>query len=291
MLQGSHTALVTPFKNKQVDYIAFKNLIEFQLENATDGLVLCGTTGETPALSDKEWQEIVYFGVTHVKKRVPVTVGCGSNNLDKSIGNIKKAADLGADYALCVTPYYNKATQNGLYNFFKEMADNSPLPIILYNIPGRSGVNMNASTTLRLAHDCKNIVAVKEASNSMETVTEIVLHAPANFSVLSGEDVLTLPILACGGRGVISVTANILPKKMHLLVESALNGDFSKAKELHLALYDINMRLFLEVNPAPVKEALALMGKIEREMRPPMYNLAEDNLILLKEALKEHALI
>jgi len=291
MLNGSYVALVTPFKNNEVDYTALENLIEFHLQKGTDGILFCGTTGESPSLAGDEKEQLVRFGLQKINKAVPVMMGTGTNNLQHTISATIKAQGWGVDLALVITPYYNKPTQEGMYNYFKIIAENTDIPIVIYNVPGRTGINMTSSTTLRLAHTCKNIIGIKEASGNLVQASEIVKGAPENFTVLSGEDALNLPLLSCGAQGVVSVTANIVPGKLHELVASYQKGKYKVTQELHLELLDLNLAMFLETNPIPVKEALHLMGKIEKEIRPPLTNLQETNLLKLKEVMQKHKLI
>ncbi len=292
MLKGSYVALVTPFKNNEIDYLALENLIKFQLENYTDGILLCGTTGEAPALAGDEKESLIRFAMKKIDKKVPVMVGTGSNNLHHTISMTLKAKKLGADYALVITPYYNKPTQKGLYNYFKAVAEKCPdVSIVIYNVPGRTGVDISAETTIKLANDFENIVGIKEASGNLDQITEIVMNTSENFSVMSGEDSLNLPIMSCGANGAISVTANIFPKEVHDLIYLASNGNFNSALSYHQYLYKMNKILFIETNPIPVKESLAMMKKINREFRPPMCEMTDDNLKKLENVLKEYKLI
>ncbi len=291
MLKGSYVALVTPFKNNEIDYNALEKLIDFHIENGTDGILLCGTTGESPALAGDEKERLVRFAVKKIDGRLPVMLGTGSNNVTHTISATARAKEWGADSALVITPYYNKPTQNGLYLHFKAVAENTDIPIVIYNVPGRTGVNITAETTIKLAEEFKNIVAIKEASGDLVQLSKIVRDAPAGFAVLSGEDALNYPILCCGGSGVISVTANIVPGMVHDLVEFTEKSKFTKARELHLKLLKLNNTMFIETNPIPVKESLHLMGLIERELRLPMCKLQDENLEILKVVLNEYKLI
>ncbi|RLC50594.1 MAG: 4-hydroxy-tetrahydrodipicolinate synthase [Candidatus Cloacimonadota bacterium] len=291
MLKGSYVALVTPFKNNEIDYNALEKLIDFHIENGTDGILLCGTTGESPALAGDEKERLVRFAVKKIDGKLPVMLGTGSNNVTHTISATARAKEWGADSALVITPYYNKPTQNGLYLHFKAVAENTDIPIVIYNVPGRTGVNITAETTIKLAEEFKNIVAIKEASGDLVQLSKIVRDAPAGFAVLSGEDALNYPILCCGGSGVISVTANIVPGMVHDLVEFTEKSKFTKARELHLKLLKLNNMMFIETNPIPVKESLHLMGLIERELRLPMCKLQDENLEILKVVLNEYKLI
>jgi 4-hydroxy-tetrahydrodipicolinate synthase len=291
MIDGSYVALVTPFKNNEVDYTALENLIEFHLNNSTDGILFCGTTGESPALAGDEKEQLVRFGLQKINKSVPVMMGTGTNNLHHTISATTKAQQMGIDYALVITPYYNKPNQEGLYRFFSTVAENCDIPLVIYNVPGRTGVNITSDTTLRLAHHHKNIVGIKEASGNLVQLSKIVKDAPEGFSVLSGEDALNLPILSCGGSGVVSVTANLVPKKMHDLVAFYQKGKFEKALAIHQELIRLNSVLFIDTNPIPVKEALHMMGLIEQEIRLPLYYLSEKNRDILAEVLQSYNLV
>ena len=291
MLKGSYVALVTPFKNNEIDYNSLEKLIDFQIENKTDGILFCGTTGESPALAGDEKERLVRFGLKKIDKRIPVMMGTGTNNLQHTISATTRAAEWGIDYALVITPYYNKPTQNGLYKYFKAVAENTEIPIILYNVPGRTGVNMLADTTIKLANEFSNIVGIKEASGDLDQLSRIVKYTEKDFAVMSGEDALNLPIMVCGGNGVISVTANILPRKLHDLVALCSKQKYADALEIHQELIEINEALFIETNPIPVKESLYLMKMIERELRSPLCFMETQNLITLTNLLKKYKLV
>jgi len=291
MLNGSFVALVTPFKNNEIDYTALEKLIEFHLRNQTDGILFCGTTGESPSLAGDEKEQLVRFGIQKIKKAIPVMMGTGTNNLHHTISSTIKAQEWGVDLALVITPYYNKPTQTGMYHFFSKVAQNTDIPIVIYNVPGRTGVNITSETVLKLATEHKNIIGIKEASGDLIQLSEIIRNAPTGFNVMSGDDALTLPILSCGGKGTVSVTANIVPQQIHNLVSNFKAGKFSEAMKIHLELLDLNKYLFIETNPIPVKETLHLMGMIEREMRLPLFYLKEENLETLKIVLKKYMLI
>ncbi len=291
MLKGAYVALVTPFKNNDIDYTALENLLDFHLKNNTDGILFCGTTGESPSLAGDEKERLLRFGLKKINKQIPVMMGTGTNNLHHTISATVKAQEWGVDYALVIIPYYNKPTQNGLYLHFKAVSENTDIPIVIYNVPGRTGVNMSAETTLKLAHEFKNIIGIKEASGDLVQLSYIVKDAPAGFAVMSGEDALNYPILCCGGSGVISVTANIVPAKIHDLVELISKGKIENARELHLELLELNQAMFIETNPIPVKESLHLIGMIERELRLPMCYLQDENLKKLKKVLIKYNLI
>ncbi len=280
MIKGSYVAMVTPFNNKAIDYPALEKLIEFQIASGTHGILLCGTTAEAPSYSADERDVLINHAVKVINKRVPVMVGTGSNNIDVTIKNTQKAIDFGADSALVITPYYNKPTQNGMLAYFTEIADNCDIPIVIYNVPGRTSVNMQAATTLKLAEKCTNIVAIKEASGDIGQATQILQNCPDDFTLLSGEDALNYPLLAIGGSGVISVTANVLPAHVSKLVDAVKNDNHALARTLHLNLLDMNQALFIETNPMPVKTMLAMMGFIKEEFRLP--------LCLMQIATREH---
>ncbi|MGE5445959.1 MAG: 4-hydroxy-tetrahydrodipicolinate synthase [Ignavibacteriales bacterium] len=291
MIHGSIVAIVTPFKNGKIDEKSLKDLIEFQIENGTHGIVPCGTTGESPTLSHEEHEYVVELTVKAVKKRIPVVAGTGSNSTEEAIRLTKFAEKVGADAALLVVPYYNKPTQEGLYIHFKQIASEVNIPIILYNIPGRSGVNMNPETIARLARDCKNIIGVKEASGSVQQASKILYLCGMDFILLSGEDALNFPLLTIGGRGFITVTANVAPRDVAELYNSYKRGEFNQARELHYKLFPLNEALFLETNPIPVKVALSVMGKVRDEFRLPLCSMSPGNLEKFKTALKEYGLI
>jgi 4-hydroxy-tetrahydrodipicolinate synthase len=291
MLKGSFVALVTPFKNNEIDYTALEELIDFHLANKTDGILFCGTTGESPSLAGDEKERLVRFGVKKIAGRVPVMVGTGSNNLNHTLAATAKARDWGADLALVITPYYNKPTQNGMYHYFAEIARQSSIPLVIYNVPGRTGINISAETTLKLAAEFDNIVAIKEASGDLVQVSEIVKAAPSGFSVLSGEDALNLAYMSCGAMGTVSVTANILPHQVHDLIQLALDGNYQAALKIHQQLLEINQNLFIETNPIPVKRALYKMGKISAELRLPLFKLSKANKEILDASLRDYNLI
>lgn len=291
MIHGSLVAIVTPFKNSRIDEDAFKKLIDFQIENGTHGIVPCGTTGESPTLSHEEHEYVIELAVKAVKKRVPVVAGTGSNSTKEAIRLTRFAEQIGADAALLVVPYYNKPTQEGLYLHFKQIASQVSIPIILYNIPGRSGVNMNPETIFRLARDCKNIIGVKEASGSLVQASKILSLCGMDFLLYSGEDALNFPLLAIGARGFITVTANVAPRDVADLYEHFARGDFEKARELHYKLLPLNEALFLETNPIPVKAALSMMDKITYEYRYPLCQMSDNNYSELRKALTDYGIL
>ena len=291
MIHGSIVAIVTPFRNGKVDEDALKNLIEFQIENGTHGIVPCGTTGESPTLSHEEHEYVIELTVQTVKKRVPVIAGTGSNSTKEAIRLTRFAKEIGADAALVVVPYYNKPTQDGLYLHFKQIAIQVDLPIILYNIPGRSGVNMAPETIARLAGDFKNIIGVKEAAGSIPQASKILQLCGMDFLVLSGEDALNFPLLAVGARGFISVTANIAPKDVADVYNLFSAGEFEKAKDMHYKLLPLNEALFIETNPIPIKAALSMMDKIKYEYRLPLSEMTEAHYQELKKTISDYGLI
>jgi len=291
MIEGSLVAIVTPFSNGNIDEKALEDLIEFQISSGTHGIVACGTTGESPTLTHSEHEHVIKLTVGIVKKRVPVIAGTGSNSTREAVSLTEFARRTGADASLLVVPYYNKPTQNGLYRHFREISSNVDMPHILYNVPGRTGVNLEAETTARLASDCKNIIGIKEASGSLSQATKIIQLCGKDFLLYSGEDSLNLPILSIGGRGFITVTANIVPDKVANLYEAYRNGDTEQAMKLHYYLSPLNEALFYESNPIPVKAALNLMGKISNEIRSPLCYISDSNLSRLKEVLKKADLI
>ena len=291
MIHGSLVAIVTPFKNGAIDEEALVNLIEFQIENGTHGIVPCGTTGESPTLSHEEHEHVIELTVKTVNKRVPVIAGTGSNSTKEAIRLTRFAEQAGADAALLVTPYYNKPTQEGLYQHFKHISAQTEIPLILYNIPGRAGVNIAPETIARLAGECKNIIGVKEASGSIAQASKTLHLCGMDFIVLSGEDALNYPLLAVGARGFITVTANIAPGDVAGLYESFAGGDIERAKELHYKLLPLNEALFIETNPIPVKAALSMMDLIKYEYRYPLCEMAPDHYDKLKSALSSYGLI
>ncbi len=291
MLQGSYVALVTPFKNGGIDYSALEALLEFQIENGTHGILLLGTTAETAALASDEKEALLLFALQKINRRVPVMIGTGTNNFSQTLVATKRAKELGADHALVITPYYIKPTQNGMHEYFKALAAKVDIPMVVYNVPGRTGVNLTAATMVKLARECPNIVGVKEASGNIVQATEIIRDAPEGFALMSGEDALNLPLLAIGAKGCISVTANVAPKLMSEHISSCLAGDFASAAKQHRHLQKLNGVMFIETNPIPAKEALHLMGLIELEFRLPICPLQDTNRETLRGVLTEYNLI
>lgn len=289
---GSGTAIVTPMNaDGSVNYDSFGKMIEFQIEGGTDCIIVCGTTGEASTLSHEEHLEVIRYCIDKVAKRIPVVAGTGSNCTETAIYLSKEAEKLGADGILVVTPYYNKATQNGLYGHFKAIADAVKIPMILYNIPGRTGCKMNPETIARLYNDVENIVAVKEASGDMSAVAKIANLTNGKMDIYSGNDDQVLPILSLGGKGVISVLSNVAPRETHEMVMSFLEGDTKKAIDLQLKYIPLIGALFSEVNPIPVKMALNLMGMNAGTLRMPLTDMEEKNTEKLAAEMKAVGLI
>jgi 4-hydroxy-tetrahydrodipicolinate synthase len=290
--QGSIVALVTPFRGDLVDEPKLRELVEWHVASGTDGIVPCGTTGESPTLSHDEHKRVVEIVVEAARGRVAVIAGSGSNSTAEAIDLTRHASRAGATGALVVNPYYNKPTQEGLYRHFRAVSEAVDIPIIVYNIAGRTAVNVETDTLARLVRDCPGIVGVKEASGSLDQMTQVILACGPDFSVLSGDDNLTLPLMSVGGRGVISVIANLVPRETAEMTHAALAGDWKQARELHLKLFPLSRAMFLETNPIPVKEAMAMMGKLaEPEFRLPMCRLGEANRPRLKAVLASLGLV
>lgn len=293
MFRGVFTAIITPFKSSgEVDEDALKKLIDFQIENKIDGIVPCGTTGESPTLSHEEHDRVIELTVKHVNGRVPVIAGTGSNSTDEAIRLTKNAKESGVDGVLLVNPYYNKPTQKGLYLHFKAIADAVDIPCVVYNIKGRTAINVETPTLVELMNDCKNIIAVKEASGDLEQMKDVIANRKNDFSVLSGDDNMTLKLIEAGGDGVISVASNIVPDKMVEMVHAALDDNMEKARELEKELEDLFRVEFIETNPIPIKTALAMQGKCEEVFRLPMCELEKpEHREELKKVLEKMELI
>ena len=290
MFQGSMVALVTPFKDGRVDEPTLRELVEFHINNGTDALVPCGTTGESPTLSHDEHRRVIELTIEAANRRVAVVAGTGSNSTAEAIDLTRYAKQAGADGALLVLPYYNKPTQAGLIAHCRAVADAAELPLILYNIPGRTGINMLPETLEALA-DHPYIVGMKEATGNLEQMTRDIVLCGDRLSFLSGDDTLTLPLLAVGGRGVISVVANIVPRDVADLTHAFLGGDWKRAREIHLRLFPLCQAMFYETNPIPVKTAMALLGMIDGELRLPLCLMSESNLNRLKAAMRAYGLL
>lgn len=291
MFNGSIVAIVTPFKNGKVDEKKLRDLIEFQIKNGSSGIVPCGTTGESATLSFDEHDRVIEITIEQVKKRVPVIAGTGSNSTQEAIMLTKHASQAGADASLQVSPYYNRPTQKGLYEHFKTIANAVDIPIVLYNIASRTGINIEPETIARLSSDCKNIVGVKEASGNLDQMSRIKALCGEKFDLISGDDSLTLPVLSIGGTGIISVVANIVPKDVANLVSEFQKGNIKKAREIHYRLSPLIKAVFLETNPIPVKTAMGLLGMCEPDLRLPMCEMLPENLEKLKKALKDYGLL
>ncbi len=290
--RGTATAIVTPFKKDgSLDESALRKLVDWQIENGVEGLVPCGTTGENPTLSDDEQHRVIEIVIEQANRRATIIAGAGSNDTQKTVKLAKFAERAGADYALVVGPYYNKPTQEGYFQHFKTVGDSVNIPIIIYNVPGRTGGNIEPATILRLAENVKNIAGVKEASGNMGQIMEIAKNKPDGFSLLSGDDALTLPLMAVGGDGCISVVANEVPREFSELVRCCLKGQWNEALQLHNRLLDLMNVNFIESNPIPVKAALAMMGLIEEVYRLPMVRISDKNRERLRTVLAELKLI
>ncbi len=287
-LRGSIVAIVTPFLNSgEIDWDSFDKLIDFHLENNTDGIVVCGTTGETPTLTDEEDEALVARAVERIGGRIPIIAGSGSNSTQTAVEKTQKAKDLGADAALIVVPYYNKPTQKGIYNHYKTIAESVDIPIVLYNVPSRTGAGLNPETVVKLANDFDNIVAVKEAAGSLSNFTNIIANAPDGFLVYSGDDFLSSAANMLGADGCISVIANIIPADFHQLMKVSLEGDTVASRELFYQYQKLMDLCFIESNPIPIKTALAEMGFIKEVFRGPLCGMVEGNKQRLLDELKK----
>jgi 4-hydroxy-tetrahydrodipicolinate synthase len=290
MFKGSIVAIVTPFNNGRVDFEKLRELVEFQIEGGTDAIVPCGTTGESSTLDYDEHMDVIKTVIAQVKGRVPVIAGTGSNATQEAIELSQKAKEAGADGVLLVTPYYNKPTQEGLVRHYAAIANAVAIPQILYNVPGRTGVNMLPETVARIAQH-KNVVAIKEATGSLQQASEIIALCGDKIDVFSGDDFITFPMMACGAKGIISVLANIMPKAVGDLTDAFFAGDLEKARQLHLHTLKIGNAMFIESNPIPVKTALGLMGKCSDEVRLPLCEMGAGNKAKLTAIMKEYKLI
>ncbi|MBR4026337.1 MAG: 4-hydroxy-tetrahydrodipicolinate synthase [Lachnospiraceae bacterium] len=289
LFKGAGVALVTPFhQDKNVNYEELEKLVEFQINNGIDAIIVCGTTGEPATMTMEERYSVISFVIERAKKRVPVIAGTGCNNTQTVIDFSKETQKIGADGLLIVTPYYNKATQNGLYAHYKQVADEVALPIILYNVPSRTGVNILPETAMRLAKDCSNIVGMKEASGNITQVADLIQKTEGLLDVYSGNDDQIVPILSLGGVGVISVLANIAPKQTHDIVMEYLHGNTKYATKLQLHYLDLIHTLFCEVNPIPVKKALEILGFEKSTLRMPLTELEEGHAKMLQEVIRNY---
>lgn len=289
LFEGSGVALVTPFTEAGVDYDKLGELIDWHVENGTDAIIICGTTGESSTMTDAERRKTIEFAVKRTNKRIPVIAGTGNNNTAYSIELSKFAEEVGVDGLLLVTPYYNKCTQKGVIEHYKAIASSVKIPIILYNVPGRTGFSLQAKTVLELSK-IENIKAIKEASGDISLVAEIARLCGEDFYIYSGNDDMTVPLLSLGGRGVISVVANILPQDTHNLVMEFLNGNVKEARKLQLRMNGLINSLFIETNPIPVKTAMNLMGMNVGQLRLPLTNMSEDNAKILTDFMKEYGI-
>jgi len=290
MFNGSMVALVTPFKNGQVDWPSLEALVDFHLQNGTNGIVPCGTTGESATLSHAEHDEVIRTVIKAVNKRVPVIAGTGSNSTDEAVRLTKEAERSGADGALMISPYYNRPTQEGIYQHYKKVASEVGIPLIVYNIPGRTGSKIEPETLARLA-EIQNIAGVKEATGSVDQAIDVIRLCGDRLAVYSGEDSLIYSLMALGGKGVISTVANVAPKQTAQLTRACLDGSWDEGRKVQFQLIPLIRSLFLETNPIPVKTALSLMGKCTGELRLPMTPMAEGNLAKLKSAMSDFGLL
>jgi len=290
MFEGSIVALITPFKGGEVDYQALENLIEFHINNQTDAILVCGTTGESPTLTFEEHKKVIEEAVRIARGRINVIAGTGANATHEAIELSTHAQRVGAGACLLVVPYYNKPTQEGLYRHFKAIAEEVNIPIILYNIPSRTGVEIAPETIYRLAKEHENIIGSKESTPNMDRISELKRLLGDNFTILSGDDSLTLPMMALGAKGVISVANNIMPREVKQMVDHALKGDFKKAREMHYYLYELFKVLFIETNPIPVKTACWALGMCEKEFRLPLCEMKLENEMKLISVLKAYNL-
>jgi len=291
MFSGSIVALITPFTNDRVDEHVLRELVRFHATAGTAGILPCGTTGEAATIRDDERELIFATIIDEARGKLPVIAGTGTNDTAKTIELTRRAEKLGADGALVVVPYYNKPPQEGLYRHFRAVAEAVSIPIIIYNVPGRTAVSISPETVGRLARDCPSIVAVKEASGSIAQATRILQETPPDFSLLSGDDAMTLPLFAVGGRGVVSVAANIVPGEMSGLCRAVEDGDWDTARQIHQRLYPLIAMLFIETNPIPVKTACALMGLAPADVRLPLCAMEDANRARLKAMLHEYGLL
>jgi 4-hydroxy-tetrahydrodipicolinate synthase len=290
VFKGSGVAIVTPFKDNKIDYPRLEQLIEWHIKEGTDAIIICGTTGETPCLSDEEQQDEIKFAVDVVKGRIPVIAGTGSNSTFHAVEMSKYADQVGADAVLVMNPYYNKGTQKGIVKHFEAVATSVSCPVIVYNVPSRTGLNISVDTMVELSK-IKNITAVKEASGDIVQVAEIARLCGDDFAIYSGNDNQVVPILSLGGIGVISVSANIIPKDMHDMVAKYLSGDVKGSLSLQLRMNGLNDALFIEANPIPIKAALKLMGMDTGELRMPLTEMEEANLKILESEMKAYGIL
>jgi len=290
MYHGCYVAIVTPFKDNCLDEEGLRKNIRFLLENGSNGIVACATTGESPSLTDDEYEQVIRISVEVSQGKVPVIAGAGTNSTAKTIKLIYRAANCGANAALVVTPYYNKPPQEGLYQHYLKLSGSSRLPIIIYNVPGRTGVNILPETVARLKRDCKNIVGIKEASGNLDQVSEIQRLCGDDFDILSGDDSLTLPMLSIGAKGVISVVANILPRDVSLMCRLFFENNIHEARKIHLKLFPVIKALFIETNPIPIKKAMEFMAMPAGMPRLPLIEMSSQGAERLKKVLIEYGI-
>jgi 4-hydroxy-tetrahydrodipicolinate synthase len=290
MYKGSYVAIVTPFKEDKLDEEGLRKNIKFLIDKGSSGIVACATTGESPSLSDDEFERVIKISVEETKDKVPVIAGAGTNSTAKTIKLIQTAEKFGVQGVLVVTPYYNKPTQEGLYKHYRKLSEESDIPIIVYNVPSRTGSNILPKTVARLANDCKNIVGLKSASGNLDQVSEVQRSCGDEFDILSGDDSLTFPMLAIGAKGVISVIANILPDQVALMCKLFFEGNIKETRSIHLKLFSLVKALFLETNPIPVKKAMELIGMPAGKPRLPLVEMSRENTSLLKKALIDYGI-
>jgi 4-hydroxy-tetrahydrodipicolinate synthase len=290
MFAGSMVALVTPFKDGKVDWQSLEALVEFHIKNGTGGIVPCGTTGESATLSHQEHGDVIKAVIKAVNKRVPVIAGTGSNSTEEAVRLTREAEKSGADGALMISPYYNRPTQEGIYQHYKKVADSVGIPIIVYNIPGRTGSKIEPQTLARLS-EIKNVAGVKEATGSVDQAIDVIRLCGDRLAVYSGEDSLTFSLMALGGKGVISTVANIAPREMSQLTEACLKGNWERGREFQFKLMPLIRAVFLETNPIPIKTALSLIGKCTGELRLPLTPMSEGALKKMKQAMTDFGLL
>lgn len=288
MYKGSYVAIITPFKDDILDEQGLKKNLRYLIDNGSNGIVACATTGESPSLDDNEYDRVIEICLEQTGNKIPVIAGAGTNSTSKTIKLVHRAEKLRVQGLLIVTPYYNKPTQQGLYQHYRAISNETDLPIIIYNVPGRTGVNILPQTVARLARDCKNIVAIKEASGNLDQVSELATLLGNDFDILSGDDSLTLPMLAIGAKGVISVIANIFPKDVANICRLFFDSEIEEAKALHLKMFPVIKALFIETNPIPVKKAMELMGLAAGSPRLPLVQMSEENVAILRKKLIEY---
>ena len=292
IFKGAGVAIITPFnEDGSVNFDEFGKLIEMQIEGGTDAIIVCGTTGEASTMNDDEHLATIKYCIDKVAGRVPVVAGTGSNSTKEAVNLSQKAADLGADALLCVTPYYNKATQDGLYQYYKAISDAVDIPIIMYNVPGRTSTNIQPETAVRIAKEVENVVAIKEASGNIGQVAKLASLADGCLDIYSGNDDQVLPLMSLGGIGVISVWSNVAPKQVHDMTTAYLNGDFETAKKLQLDAIDLIGALFCEVNPIPVKAAVNMLGYDAGSLRPPLTEMTDAGKERLRKAMEDYGIL